>query len=144
MEPVYKWILVSARCTQMYLNKQLEPYRINASQYMFVVHICRRPGITQDALPDLIHINKSNVTRALNQLEQTGFIRREANPKDKRTPCVYPTKKAKEIYPAILEIIAAWDAILTGRLSLEEKNQLRELLFKAAGTAIDMVSTETR
>ena len=67
-ELTYKWIAIANRYTQMYLNRQLEPYGLNASQYMFLLHICRRPGITQDKLPDLIHINKSNVTRALAQL----------------------------------------------------------------------------
>lgn len=142
MELTYKWIAIGNRYTQMYMNKQLEPYGINASQYMFIVHICRRPGITQDKLPDLIHINKSNVTRALAQLEAAGFVRRESNPDDKRTAHIYPTEKSTELYPVLMEIMETWDAVLTGRLTVEEKKELRLLLQKAAQTAVDFVSKD--
>ena len=142
MELTYKWIAIGNRYTQMYMNKQLEPYGINASQYMFIVHICRRPGITQDKLPDLIHINKSNVTRALAQLEAAGFVRRESNPDDKRTAHIYPTEKSNELYPVLMEIMETWDAVLTGRLTVEEKKELRLLLQKAAQTAVDFVSKD--
>lgn len=140
MEPLFKWISVASRQTQMYLNKQLEPYGINASQHMFIKHICRNPGITQDKLPELVAINKSNVTRALAQLEQAGFIIRKANSKDRRTARLYPSEKATEIYPAVMEIVNTWDCILTGKLSLDEKELLRALLIKVSGTASAFVT----
>lgn len=142
MELTYKWIAIANRYTQMYLNRQLEPYGLNASQYVFLLHICRRPGITQDKLPDLIHINKSNVTRALAQLESADLVRRESKPDDKRTAHIYPTEKATALYPVIMEIVETWDAILTGRLTPEEKGQLRLLLQKAARTSCDFVSKD--
>lgn len=79
LEPAYKWIAVADRYTQMYRNRNLEAHGLNASPYVFLPHVCRRAGITQDKLPDLIHINKSNVTRVLAQLENTGFVRRESS-----------------------------------------------------------------
>ena len=84
MELTYKWIALANRHYLMYLNKRLASYGLSGSQYLFILNICRQPGLTQDKLPDIIHINKSNVTRALAHLEKHGFIRREVNPQDKR------------------------------------------------------------
>ena len=91
MELTYKWIALANRHYLMYLNKRLASYGLSGSQYLFILNICRQPGLTQDKLPDIIHINKSNVTRALAHLEKRGFIRREVNPQDKRTAlCIFP------------------------------------------------------
>ena len=105
MELTYKWIALANRHYLMYLNKRLASYGLSGSQYLFILNICRQPGLTQDKLPDIIHINKSNVTRALAHLEKHGFIRREVNPQDKRTAAVFPTQKALDVYPHVLEII---------------------------------------
>ena len=104
MELTYKWIALANRHYLMYLNKRLASYGLSGSQYLFILNICRQPGLTQDKLPDIIHINKSNVTRALAHLEKRGFIRREVNPQDKRTAAVFPTQKALDVYPHVMEI----------------------------------------
>ncbi len=69
-------------------------------------------------------------------------MRRESKPDDKRTAHIYPTEKATALYPVIMEIVETWDAILTGRLTPEEKGQLRLLLQKAARTSFDFVSKD--
>ena len=61
MELTYKWIALANRHYLMYLNKRLASYGLSGSQYLFILNICRQPGLTQDKLPDIIHINKSNV-----------------------------------------------------------------------------------
>ena len=43
-----KWLSVTDRFYKIYLDKQLAPYGINNSQYMFLIKICRSPGILQD------------------------------------------------------------------------------------------------
>ena len=106
MELVYKWITLANRHYYMYLNRALAPFGINSSQYLFILNLCRDPGITQDKLPERICVNKSNVARTLAQLEKKGLIRRQVNPGDKRTAAVFPTERARELYPRIMEVIA--------------------------------------
>lgn len=128
MELTFKWIAVAGRCYHMFLNRELAPFGINASQYLFIIHACRRPGITQDELPELIQINKSNVTRALAQLEQKGFLRREKLCSDRRTAAVFPTQKALELYPVIMKLVEEWDSAVTQDLAPEQRAQLRQTL----------------
>ena len=56
MELVYKWITLANRHYYMYLNRALAPFGINSSQYLFILNLCRDPGITQDL--SLIHISE--------------------------------------------------------------------------------------
>lgn len=147
MELVYKWITLANRHYYMYLNRALAPCGINSSQYLFILNICRDPGITQDKLPERICINKSNVARTLAQLEKKGLIRREVNPGDKRTAAVYPTQRARKLYPEIMEIIAGWDSAVTSVLLPGEKEHLLELMRRVTDEAAklrDMPPVERR
>ncbi len=121
LELTCKWITLANRYYYMYLSKALAPYGINTSQYLFIVVLCKEPGITQDKLPERIGINKSNVTRGLAQ--------------DKRTTTVYPTQRARDIYPQIMRLISEWDSAATGLFSDEEKRALQVLLQRLTDSA---------
>lgn len=127
----------------MYLAKALAPYGINTSQYLFILVLCKEPGITQDKLPERIGINKSNVTRTLAQLEKAGFIQRRENPQDKRTTTVHPTSRAYEVYPHIMRIVQEWDASVTEIFAENEKLTLQALLERMAASAKAITKTET-
>ena len=138
MKLAYRWITLANRSYFLYLNRALAPYGINSSQYQFILNLFQNPGITQDKLPELICINKSNVARTLAQLEKKGLIRRQVNPGDKRTAAVFPTERARELYPQIMEVIATWDEAATSTLSPQEKQSLLELMQRVAGQAAAM------
>lgn len=142
MELTYKWIALAQRHYQLYLNRQLAAYGLSGSQYLFLIHICREPGLTQDRLPALVHLNKSNVTRALAQLERLGYVRRECHPRDRRTAAIFPTPEAEAIYPRIMDVITDWDASVTVRLSVEEKTTLKRLLKKVVAAAREQDAEE--
>ena len=97
MKLAYRWITLANRNYFLYLNRALAPFGLNSSQYQFILNLFDNPGITQDKLPELICINKSNVARTLAQLEKKGLIRREVNQEDKRTATVFLTQRAYEL-----------------------------------------------
>ncbi len=143
MDELYKWISISDRFSKIYLNKKFSELGINCSQHMFVKHICNNEGIAQDKLVDLVYINKSNVTRALSQLEENGFIEKKINEQDKRTALLYPTEKAKQIYPEILRIENGWISIMTRDLSDEKKQNLLQLIKQVAFSSIDYIRCDS-
>ena len=56
-----KWLSVTDRFYKIYLDKQLAPFGINNSQYMFLIKICRSPGILQDSLLNMFYVHPSNI-----------------------------------------------------------------------------------
>ncbi len=46
----------------------LAPYEVNASNYFYVMKIGKNPGITRSDFNQLVHLNHSSITRAVNHL----------------------------------------------------------------------------
>ena len=130
MDDLLKWISITDRHNKIYLDKKLKDIGLNSSQHFYILKIYENPGITQDKLIDIIHLNPSNITRALCQLEKLGFIERVAKKDDKRTYNLYPTDKALEVYPKINKIINEWKNFLLSNFSKEEKECLLKLSKK--------------
>ncbi len=137
-----KWVSVTDRYTKMHLDRMLEPLGLNSSQHMYIVRICREPGITQDRFCQLFHINPSNITRSLAALEKQGFLEKRANEKDKRTCCLYPTEKAVKASERIQAICAEWNDRLLGGLSEQEREQFLQLLRRVGEAAVEQTRLE--
>lgn len=125
-----------ARCTEQYRSACLASLGLKGSHCVYILHICRQPGISQEGLAKQICINKSNVTRQLAQLEKLEFVRREVSEEDKRVIQVYPTPKAEAAYPKVRRVIREWNAYLTQDMQEQELVQLMEMLEKIKAKAI--------
>lgn len=136
-----KYISVIARCSAQYRNYRLSDAAITGNQYAFILNICRNPGISQDGLATLVHLNKSNVARQLAQLESNGYIERTYCPCDKRITEVYPTDKAESVMPEIQTVLREWNEYLTEGFSDEERLLVSRILEKMTERAADYVDS---
>lgn len=141
-DPIFKWISITNRFTQIYLNRELKPYGINFSQHMFVLLICENPGITNSQLQQQTIINKSNVARATIQLDKQGFITRKINAEDKRVMHNYPTAKGEQVYPLIVDVIEEWDHFITQSLSSPEKAKFIDFCKSSTAIAFNALQDE--
>lgn len=111
---------IIARCSEMFRDERFAALGLNGRQSVCLLHVCRRPGITQDTLSKSLFIDKSNVTRQMSLLEEAGYVTRCPDASDRRQICVYPTEKALEILPEIREGFRAWREYLSASLTEEE------------------------
>ena len=121
MEFLMRYISRTSRLSELYRNEKLIPYGLRGIHHTYILNICRHPGVTQDELAELIFVNKSNVARQLATLEKKGYVLRTPSPTDKRKLLVYPTEKAKEIYPKVVDVLKDWNEIIMHDLSKNEK-----------------------
>lgn len=135
-----KWLSITNRYTKVYMDRMLAPLGLNSSQHMYIIRICKEPGITQDRFFSSFHINPSNVTRSLAALEKQGFVEKRVNSKDKRTCCLYPTVKALEAYHKIQDIQNEWNSKLLGELSEQEQEEFAAMLQRVGEAAIEQVN----
>lgn len=133
----------TARCAKIFRGYAMAHLGLEGNQHTYILNICRNPGISQDGLAKIIYINKSNVTRQLTVLEQNGFIKREPDKDDKRIMRVYPTQKAEEAAPQILDILGEWNKYITETLTPEEKAQFGNALEKVMYRAMEWVDRNT-
>ncbi len=126
-----------ARCAAQFRAEELAPLGLKACHASYIAAICRTPGITQDHLARTLFINKSNVARQLVILEESGFVERRPCPEDKRAMQVFPTEKAKESLPQIIEIFRSWEDFVAQDLNPEERLLLVSTLDKMKARCAD-------
>lgn len=119
-----------SRCAAQYRSEQLAPLGLKACHASYLSAICHCPGITQDQLARRIFINKSNVARQLAILEEDGFVERRPSPEDKRATQVFPTQKALNILPQLIQIFRDWEALVAQDLTEEERELAVKMLAK--------------
>lgn len=115
-----KNIGIIARCSELFRDERFRPLGLNGRQSVCLLHVCKRPGITQDTLTKTLMIDKSNVTRLMTLLEEDGYVTRHPDENDRRQVCVYPTDKALSVLSEIREGFRAWREYLAEALSEEE------------------------
>ena len=108
---------------------------LSATQWPYLMTVCQRPGMTQDALAGYLGVDKSNVARQLAKLEALGYVTRKTDKADRRRLFVHPTDRAFELLPRLVDAVTDCQHELTRGMSQEEKELLCELMTRMARNA---------
>lgn len=100
-----KYISAIYRHQQILIATQLQPYRIGSGQYIFLMAIAHREGITQKELAEELLIDKTTTAKAVAKLEAEGYIRRENDPEDRRFHLLYLTEAGGAVVPKVQEAL---------------------------------------
>ena len=125
-----KWLSVTDRFYKIYLDKQLAPFGLNNSQYMFLIKICHSPGILQDSLMDMFYVHPSNIVRTVAALEKQGMITRSPHDKDKRTSWLSPTLRALCVIGEVQTVCEKTEALLLHGISKTDQKLFMDLLIQ--------------
>lgn len=137
---ILKWLSIANRYTRIALDRRLQPYRLNASMYYYILRIHEQPKLTQDRLISLTYLNPSNVTRAVNQLVNLGYVRKRQSKTDKRVSELSLTKKGEALYP---EIVKLRQEVADGLLTDIPAGQHEALVGQIRQVALRAVANET-
>jgi DNA-binding MarR family transcriptional regulator len=85
---------------------------------------------TQDALSNMLYVDRSNAGRALKSLEQEGYIERFQSNTDKRTNLVQITARGRETVAEIAKLKEKMIQNFFGELNETEAGQVIDLLRK--------------
>ena len=126
----------------MFRSEKLREMGLGACHHSYTLTLCRMPGISQDELAREICINKSNVTRHLAALEESGYVERKPSEQDKRVTLVFPTQKAYDILPTVRGVIKEWNEYLTEGMDQEELERFALTLSRIAERAREYSARE--
>ena len=135
MHPFMQQISITYRCAMRFREKELADTGLAGCQTPYLTALCRHPGMTQEELAQELNVNKSSVTRQLCALEEKGYVRREADPCDRRSLLVYPTERTQAVMSRIFACYGAWNEYLTRDFTEEEKASLSALMGRIAEKA---------
>ena len=117
-----------SRSQAIYRHEKISADDLHSSHYAFVLAICRKEGRSQEELAKELCLNKSTVARALNSLEEKGYITRTPLPQDKRQFSVYPTPKMIEVLPEVKKASEEWMQLLSDGIAPEELEVFNSVL----------------
>lgn len=128
MKEILREIGMIARALDSISNIEFKELDLTKGQYLYVVRICEQPGIIQEQLLDMIKVDRSTATRALQKLEVNGFIEKKTDIHNKKNKKLYATDKGKAVYPFIKRENAYSDSTALEGFSEEEMATVSELL----------------
>ncbi|MBC1503229.1 MarR family winged helix-turn-helix transcriptional regulator [Listeria booriae] len=134
-EIIAKSMSIVNRCGNTFKLNRLKEYGLGVGQLRYITTLYHHDGLSQDTIVKRFMVDKANVARHIQRLEELGMIRREVDQTDKRKHLIYLTEKGQEIQPIIEKTMKAWSGILTDGFTEEEREQLVHLLVRMAENA---------
>jgi DNA-binding MarR family transcriptional regulator len=123
-------IALSGRHLAKIVAKRLEPFGIGAGQYPYIFALFNRDGQTQQSLAKNLVLDKAAVTRALDKLAKSGYVKRKADEKDSRSIRIFLTPKARKIRGKLENAVGVvLDEIQNG-LTAEERDTVNNIMRK--------------
>ena len=132
MDSPFKSISILYRKSHIWLNSGCGQYGLTAAQAVVILIVCDFEGLTQDEITKRLSLDKSVIAKTVTKLEETGFVVRSTNARDKRTYDICPTEKAWGVYPAIKEQIDDGFRHMTQQMTPAEREEFKRLLALAA------------
>lgn len=120
---------ISRMCI-VYATRSITHLGISTSQAIVLGEVFRHNGCRQEDLREHVALDKGNVTRALQRIEELGLVRRVHDPVDRRVVRVYCTNRALAIEREMYALAARWDDRLTHGFTHEERETLIDLLLR--------------
>ena len=102
MKEILREIGMIARALDSISNIEFKEIDLTKGQYLYLVRICENPGIIQEQLVEMIKVDRSTATRAIQKLEMNGFIEKKEDPHNKKIKRLFPTSLGKTVYPFII------------------------------------------
>lgn len=138
MDSPFKSVSILYRKSHIWLNNSCARYHLTAAQAVVILIVCDFEVLTQDEITKRLSLDKSVIAKTVTKLQETGFIVRSTNAKDKRTFDIRPTEKAWSVYPFIKEQIDAGFQKMTQQMTEQEREEFKRLLLLAAEAAISL------
>lgn len=126
---LYRKFTRTGRNLRKHMASILKENGLTGSQYA-VLEAIPEDGIPLSAIAKLIWREPSNITGIVDRLEQSGWIRRDNDPKDRRVIRVYKTPEGMELLTKLQKVYPMHIEERLSVLTEAEQHQLMQLLLK--------------
>jgi DNA-binding MarR family transcriptional regulator len=102
---------------------------LTRSQWWVLTHLFRKDGITQSELAETLELEKPSLGRLLDRLEGKGWVRREADPNDRRAKRIFLTEAADAPMQVMREIASGVREDALSGLSSDDRDHFVDTLL---------------
>lgn len=137
------WLAVAAKYAGLNIDRKLQPYKLGASLYYFILKIHDHDGISQLELAEYIYLDQSGIARGIQQLVNLGYVDKVRNQKDKRTSNLYLTKTGKDVYQVVEDEINSQNKFLLRNVPAAERERFTNNLKTVGQTIYNEIQPNT-
>ncbi|AUB58338.1 MULTISPECIES: MarR family winged helix-turn-helix transcriptional regulator [Methanobacterium] len=128
----------------IFMNRELKHLELTEGQVPCIIAISKRPGITQDDLARMFHIDKGTIARAIRKLEEKNRVSKVPDPENRRRYLLSLTKEGEELIPEILLAEKKWENIIFKGFSDEERGELLKGMEKMAENSLETCKNQCK
>jgi DNA-binding MarR family transcriptional regulator len=132
-----------ARLMTTQYNRIMKPTGLTRAQWRVILQLNRRNGQTQSELAHVLDMGKVSVGGLIDRLEESHWIERKADPKDRRAKRIYLTSKAHEIDDEMTKTGYTLIDQTLRNLSTDERETLVNLLIAVKRNLLEDLPIET-
>jgi len=130
MSDILRDIGVIARALDSVANIEFKELDLTRGQYLYLVRIDEDPGIIPDRLADLVKVDRTTASRAINKLVKQDFIEKKPDPDNRKIKRLFTTEKGEEAADYIRRENRHSNRVALEGLTQEEEKNLSVLLKK--------------
>lgn len=119
-----------ARALDSISNVEFKEFNLTKGQYLYLVRIVEQHDIIQEALSDLIMVDRTTVSRAVKKLITDGLVEKRDNPDNLKIKHLRATEKGRVIYQVIKRENDYSEAVALQGFSNAEVQQLNAMLIR--------------
>ena len=123
-------------------NRIMKPLGLTRAQWRVIVYLHREDGLTQSELARLLDVGKVSIGGLMDRLEESGWVERRADPKDRRNNRIYLTAKGFDIEADMIKTGAKLTNQTLRNLDDDEKEHLMDLLEAVKNNLLQIDQTE--
>lgn len=127
-DKVLRFVGILARSISSSGDIKYREFNIQKGQHMFLTRICENSEINFVDLSNMLKVDKTTTTKAVNKLVEIGYVNKQQDDNDKRGYKLTATKKGLEIYDLLIEEENRQIQICFKSFSEEEKQVVTKLL----------------
>lgn len=117
-----------SRCINTISDIKFREFDLQKGQFTFLTRVCEHPGINQIDLSNLLKVDKTTTTKAIQKLIDSGYIRKTRDTLDKRMWRLFAEKKGLQIYHLLIEEENHNIAVCLSSFTDEEKETIQQLV----------------
>jgi MarR family transcriptional regulator for hemolysin len=137
-------LTVVARQLRVTFDQSVEQSGLTRAQWTLIAAVARHPGATQRMIAEALEVREITAGRLIDRLCDEGYLRREANPSDRRAYCVYLTPAAQPLLDKLDDLAKVHEAAIFAGFEPEDLEKLDALLDAVARNLSDFRSQRSK
>ncbi|MFD3299422.1 MarR family winged helix-turn-helix transcriptional regulator [Aquipseudomonas alcaligenes] len=127
---LYEQLRIASLESFRFQTKQLLKAGLKINDYQILICIAQKPNISQVAAGAMLDLDRTTVTKAIDNLEKLGLARRLPDPRTRRANQLVPTERGLEYARIYKRMFLQAQPLFAEELTVDELNTLISLLAK--------------